>query len=138
MFILDQKLKQDTFLIGELQLSLICLMNNCNFPWIILVPKRNNIIEIGDLNSGEYMEFMQEVRYIAEKIKHFFQADKINIAMLGNIVKQLHCHIIARFEHDIAWPKPVWNISTNDKYSQEQSSILVRDLKKYLIHWQPS
>ena len=83
-------------------------MNNQHFPWLILVPRKENLREIFDLDDASYMALMQEVRDTTQKIAAHSKADKMNVATLGNMVPQLHIHIIARFEGDKAWPNPVW------------------------------
>jgi diadenosine tetraphosphate (Ap4A) HIT family hydrolase len=108
-FTLHLQLEKDTLPIGELSICRLLLMNNKQFPWLILVPKRVGLREVFDLSPEDYSLVMQEVRSIAEPFAHHTKADKINIAMLGNMVPQLHIHIIARFTSDAAWPNPVWN-----------------------------
>jgi len=108
-FSLHPQLTADTLPIGELSICRLLLMNNKQFPWLILVPKRVGLREVFDLSPEDYSLVMQEVRSIAEPFAHHTKADKINIAMLGNMVPQLHIHIIARFTSDAAWPNPVWN-----------------------------
>jgi len=108
-FTLHPQLTADTLPIGELSICRLLLMNNKQFPWLILVPKRVGLREVFDLSPEDYSLVMQEVRSIAEPFAHHTKADKINIAMLGNMVPQLHIHIIARFTSDAAWPNPVWN-----------------------------
>jgi diadenosine tetraphosphate (Ap4A) HIT family hydrolase len=108
-FTLHPQLTADTLPIGELSICRLLLMNNKQFPWLILVPKRVGLREVFDLSPEDYSLVMQEVRSIAEPFAHHTKADKINIAMLGNRVPQLHIHIIARFTSDAAWPNPVWN-----------------------------
>lgn len=108
-FTLHPQLHADSFIIGDLQLSRVLLMNNAHFPWLILVPMRTGLLELFDLAPEEYALVMQEIRMVAGKWSAYTKADKINIAALGNMVPQLHIHIIARFRDDPAWPSPVWN-----------------------------
>ena len=102
MFNLDKKLKADTIFIKDLELSKLLLMNDSNYPWFILVPRKNNISELFELSKIEHEILMAEISWLSKIIKNHFHADKINIANLGNIVTQLHIHIIARFKHDKA------------------------------------
>jgi diadenosine tetraphosphate (Ap4A) HIT family hydrolase len=83
-------------------------MDNSNYPWLILVPMRNDIVEITDFNKIDYDLFNTEVKKVAKTIQDVFNPDKLNIATIGNIVPQLHMHIIARFRNDMVFPKTVW------------------------------
>ena len=108
IFNLDKQLKADTIFIKDLELSQLLLMNDSNYPWFILVPRKNNISELFELSKIEHVILMTEISWLSKIIKNYFNADKINVANLGNIVTQLHIHIIARFRHDKAWPEPIW------------------------------
>ncbi|AIL65629.1 HIT domain protein [Rickettsiales bacterium Ac37b] len=130
-FNIDQQLAKDTFYITELELSIILLMNNALFPWIILIPKRNYVTELIDLSTTDQQLLMHEIIYTSKLLKHFFSPDKINVATLGNVVAQLHIHIIARFKNDAAWPKPVWN-TYNEPYTTLTSTRLTEKIKQYI------
>lgn len=108
-FTLHPQLAADTFLVGDLTVCRVLLMNNAHFPWLILVPRRNGIRELFELSSTDYATTMQEIKTVAEQFGKQAGAHKMNVAALGNMVPQLHIHIIARFTTDIAWPQPVWN-----------------------------
>ncbi len=120
LFALNPQLEKDTFLIGSLNLSDILLMNDSRYPWIILVPRFAEAVDITDLSAENRLIFTEEINQIAVLMKQHLQPDRLNIAMLGNIVPQLHCHIIARFETDFAWAKPVWGIGDAVNYTKEQ------------------
>jgi diadenosine tetraphosphate (Ap4A) HIT family hydrolase len=122
-FSLHPQLAADTFLIGDLKHCRLLLMNNSNFPWLIMVPRGENLRELFDLSPEIYREVMDEVRHVAEQFAAYTKADKINIAALGNMVPQLHIHIIARYKNDAAWPAPVWNSPTLPKTYESQSPI---------------
>ena len=107
-FLLDPQLAADTIPIYDLPLCRVLLMNNRIFPWLILVPLRNGLRELFDLAPEDYSVAMSEVRLVSQKFAEITGADKMNVAALGNMVPQLHIHIIARFTHDAAWPQPVW------------------------------
>ncbi|MDX2073969.1 MAG: HIT family protein [Alphaproteobacteria bacterium] len=114
MFSLHPQLEADTQPLGDLPHCRVLLMNHADFPWLILVPRgeavaQNYYRELFDLPPEKYAQAMEEVRMVAGKFKAHTQADKMNIAALGNQVPQLHIHIIARFTQDKAWPNPVWN-----------------------------
>lgn len=108
MFELDPKLRQDTIPIGGLVLSRLLLMNDATFPWLILVPAEPDIRELHELAQGQQMQLMAEITAISRLMAEIFKPDKINVAALGNVVSQLHVHVIARFRSDAAWPGPVW------------------------------
>jgi len=120
MFKLHQKLSEDTICIGQLPLCKILLMNNELFPWIILVPKHADITEIHQLNETDRKNLIEEVSRISEVLQEVYSPDKINIGALGNIVPQLHIHIIARFKNDVAWPDPVWG---KDSHFYQESNL---------------
>jgi len=107
-------------------------MNNMNFPWLIMVPRIADMSEIFDLNQENQIVFFNEINRVAQSLKHFTYADKINIAMLGNQVSQLHCHVIARFKTDAAWPNPVWG-ALADVYNRIDAEELVIKLQKLFI-----
>ena len=127
-FHLDPKLENDTFFIKNLNLSMLLLMNNSLFPWVVLVPKRNNLREIIDLNKDEQIILIEEIDYISKIMIKIFSPDKLNIAILGNIVEQLHIHIIARFEHDLAWPQTVFG-KQQQAYNLEKKEDIIKKLK---------
>lgn len=108
MFILNSKLQEDTLFIGEMPLCSILLMNNKLYPWIILVPKRFDAIEIMDLQAEERAQLMEEIAAASKIMKSVYWPDKMNVAAIGNQVEQLHVHVIARFKTDDIWPEPVW------------------------------
>jgi diadenosine tetraphosphate (Ap4A) HIT family hydrolase len=107
-FELDPRLANDGSELLDLDLSKVILVNNALFPWLILVPKRNNIKEIIDLNQEDRSLLMEEINLISIVMKEIFSPDKLNVAALGNVVPQLHIHIIARYNNDLAWPEPVF------------------------------
>lgn len=108
-FALHPQLAADTHRVGEWPLCRLLLMNNAHFPWLILVPQRTALRELFELAPGDYAIAMQEIRLASEKLAAHTGAHKMNIGALGNMVPQLHIHVIARFEQDAAWPNPVWN-----------------------------
>lgn len=107
-FELHPRLAADTFPVGALPLCRVLLMNDSNWPWCVLVPERSGIREIHALPAEDQRLLMQEISGVSAAMETAFGADKINIGALGNIVPQLHVHVIARFETDPAWPAPVW------------------------------
>lgn len=108
MFALDHRLEHDTFFVADLELSRVLLMNNELFPWLILVPRVEKAVELIDLSDMDQHLLMDEISFASTVIRNIFSPHKINVAALGNQVKQLHVHIIARYNSDTAWPDPVW------------------------------
>jgi len=107
-FELDPTLERDSFPVAEIGLTEVRLMNDSRFPWLILVPRRTGVTEVHELTPLDQTMLTFETAQIAEALKDFTGADKINVAALGNQVSQLHVHVIARFKTDPAWPGPVW------------------------------
>ncbi|BBL71446.1 HIT domain-containing protein [Methylogaea oryzae] len=108
MFELHPRLQQDCIVLGRFPLCLLLLMNDSHYPWFILVPERAEAREIFQLSELDQLQLMRESSALAQAISEVFQADKINIAAIGNLVPQLHVHHVARYRDDIAWPKPIW------------------------------
>ena len=117
---LHPQLYADTVTLGLLPLSRVLLMNDAQYPWLILVPQRAGITEVFQLSAKDRQQLDQESCSIASILMTHFQADKLNIAALGNLVPQLHIHHIVRFKSDAAWPKPVWGTKPSIPYSKEQ------------------
>lgn len=130
--ILHPQLQQDCFVLGSFELSLLLLCNDAQYPWCILVPQRQNISEIHHLSAVEQQQLIIESSQLATVMQQSFNADKMNIAALGNMVPQLHIHHIARFQHDIAWPKPVWGLFPAQPYDEEELEIVTTILKAQL------
>ncbi len=105
---LDATLENDCFLIKELGLCRVLLMNNRLFPWVIIVPRIANTVEVTDLTPENRNLLMEEICQVSAALQKYTSAYKMNIATLGNMVRQLHIHIIARRPDDAAWPDPVW------------------------------
>jgi diadenosine tetraphosphate (Ap4A) HIT family hydrolase len=104
---LDPQLANDTLPVGELGLSRVLAINSADYPWLILVPRRLNVIELADLGADAF-PLMAEIALASLALKEVTQSDKINVAALGNVVPQLHIHIVARYMIDPLWPKPIW------------------------------
>ena len=95
-------------MIGDLPLARVLAMNDANYPWLILVPRRPGAVEIIDLDGEQQEQLMDEIAMLSHVLKDVTRCDKLNIAAIGNVVAQLHVHIVARRRDDAAWPKPVW------------------------------
>ena len=124
-FALDPRLEEDYEFIYKLQLSEVRLSNNASFPWIILVPIRENIIELIDLSDVDQIQLLKEIRQASHVMRQLFHPQKLNIATLGNIVPQLHIHIVARFYADGAWPQPVWSSGVYSDYSPTEKRRII-------------
>lgn len=132
MFQLDERLAADTIELGDLTLCRVLLMNDSNYPWVILVPRREGVREIYELSEADQQQLLAESSQLASVMAGLFKADKMNVAALGNMVPQLHIHHIARSVNDAAWPKPVWGAVAGKPYStdamQQRSSALKKAL----------
>ena len=121
---------KDSHLIAELKLCSIRLIDNAKFPWIILIPKRKNITDISELNSKDQMLLMKEIVHCSKLMKKAFKTKKLNVEKIGNIVPQLHIHIIARSTKDSAWPLSVWVVK-GKPYSKILLAKTINKIKKY-------
>ncbi|WP_293265953.1 HIT domain-containing protein [Neptunomonas sp.] len=119
-FELDARLDSDCIAMGDFPLCRLLLMNDSNYPWFILVPRRAGATEIYHLSREEQHQLMDESSELAEVMVDSFSARKMNVANLGNIVSQLHVHLVARSEGDKAWPGPVWGLHPAVPYTPEQ------------------
>ncbi|NEU12997.1 HIT domain-containing protein [Methylobacterium sp. BTF04] len=115
-FTLDPTLAADTVHVGDLALCSVLLMDDARFPWLILVPRRPGASEITDLAPEDAHALMDEMRIATRVMLDLAKPDKVNVAALGNVVPQLHVHVIGRFLSDPAWPKPIWGIGTPTPY----------------------
>ena len=108
---LHPQLAKDTIDIGDLPLSRVLVIKDANYPWLLLVPRREGAVEIIDLDEVAQAQLMTEITRVSRAVKEITKCDKLNVAALGNIVPQLHIHIIARRTGDVAWPRPVWGVA---------------------------
>jgi diadenosine tetraphosphate (Ap4A) HIT family hydrolase len=131
-FALHPQLAADTIEIGQLALCRVLLMNDANYPWLILVPQRPGLHEIFELNTDEQTQLIHESSRVAQLMSSHFNADKINIAALGNMVPQLHIHHIVRYKSDPAWPAPVWGQAPARPYAADQGQKRARELGRML------
>jgi diadenosine tetraphosphate (Ap4A) HIT family hydrolase len=104
---LHPQLSADTAFVCDLPLSRLLAMNDANFPWLILVPRREGASELFDLGADQ-AALTNEIALVSRALKDATRCDKLNVAAIGNVVPQLHIHIVARFRNDALWPKPVW------------------------------
>ena len=130
MFMLHQRLQEDTIGIVRLELSRVLLMNDTSFPWLILVPERENVREIHELGAADRTVLIEEIAAASEIIQLLYSPDKLNTGALGNLVPQLHIHVIGRFRTDRAWPGPVWGTGPAQPYSEEELDIVSGRFRK--------
>jgi diadenosine tetraphosphate (Ap4A) HIT family hydrolase len=122
---LDQRLAADTIPIGDLALSSVLLMDDARFPWFILVPRRSGASELTDLSDEEAAQLMSEIRIATRVMLELAKPDKVNVGALGNVVAQLHVHVVGRFRSDPAWPGPVWGHGSRTPYPAHAATALV-------------
>ncbi len=116
---LHPQLADDTHPLAQFALCEVRLMDDANHPWLILVPRVENAVEVIDLDAAQQAQLMQEIDRASRALQAAVKPHKLNVAALGNVVPQLHVHVIARFQDDIAWPRPVWGMATAQPYSPE-------------------
>ena len=129
---LDPLLARDTAPIGDMPLCRVLLIKDATYPWLLLVPRRDQAVEITDLDTIEQSQLMSEVAHASRTLKALTDCDKINVAALGNVVAQLHVHIIARSRGDAAWPRPVWNAVPPRDYDSRDLEKLLTQLRERL------
>lgn len=117
MFELDKRLQADTEFIGDFPLCRLLLLNDANYPWVILVPRRVGMTEVYQLNKDDRQQLLHESCVLASAMQVLFAPDKLNVATIGNMVSQLHMHHVARYVEDLAWPGPVWGANPASPYS---------------------
>lgn len=130
---LHPQLERDTVPIGDLALCRALLIDDANYPWMLLVPRRPGIVEIIDLPDSEQTQLMAEIAQASRAIRSATGCEKINVAALGNVVPQLHVHVIARIRGDAAWPKPVWGAVPAIAYKAPALAALLADLRQRLM-----
>jgi diadenosine tetraphosphate (Ap4A) HIT family hydrolase len=120
-FELHPRIAAETVPLGDLMICRVLMMDDARYPWLMLVPRRPNITELFDLAVTERAILMEEIATVAAALKQLTQCQKLNIATLGNVVPQLHVHVVARFENDGAWPNPVWGNGAAEPYLPEKA-----------------
>jgi diadenosine tetraphosphate (Ap4A) HIT family hydrolase len=129
---LHPQLEGDASTIGDLPLSRLLLANDANFPWLLLVPRRASASEIIDLTQSEQIALTAEIASVSRALRAVTSCDKLNVAALGNVVPQLHVHVIARRRDDPAWPKPVWGAVPARAYDPAARERLAAALRREL------
>ena len=132
MYTLDSRLQQDTVYLGHFKLCDVLLMNDSQFPWVILVPRRGSTSELYQLSVEERYLQSDESCYVSQRLSDYFKADSMNIAALGNVVPQLHIHHVVRKKDDLCWPKPIWGAITAKPYEKTALDKMVKELQLLL------
>ncbi|EQC42948.1 histidine triad domain protein [Bacteriovorax sp. BSW11_IV] len=127
MYSLHERLENDTIQCTQLELCELRIMPDSECPWVVLIPKKDNVREIFQLTTDEQVKLIKEIALVSKKLQTTFDADKMNVGALGNMVPQLHIHIIARFERDRAWPGALWGVP--DEYDDEKKDRFVQKIK---------
>lgn len=133
MFELHSQLAADTVSLGQFRLSLVLLSKDANYPWVILVPKRENIREIYHMSEDDQTQLIRESSHLSEVMTSIYAPTKMNIAALGNQVPQLHVHHVARFDSDPAWPNPIWGAVESKAYDADSLAARVQRLQASLV-----
>lgn len=131
-FALDPRLVADTHVIGELPLCRLLLMDDARYPWLILVPRIAGARELIDLDESDQRSLLAELAGVGRALEALLKPDKLNIAALGNVVPQLHVHLVARFTDDAAWPRPVWGIGERVRYEAGAREARIAQLRSTL------
>lgn len=118
LFVIDERLEKDSHFIVNLELSALYIKNDKENPWFVLVPRRLKAVELIDLNHEEQCMLMEEISIVSDFLNNYYRPSKINIGSLGNIVRQLHIHVIARYESDRAWPQALWGTMPENLFDQ--------------------
>ena len=126
---LNNHFLKDSHHIIELTLCSVRLIDNAKFPWIILIPKRKNVTDISELKTKDQMLLMKEIVHCSKLMKRIFKTKKLNVEKIGNIVPQLHIHVIARSKKDSSWPLSVWVVKGKN-YSKAALSIVTQKVRK--------
>ena len=129
LFKIDKKFFKTSYHITDLKLCHVRLHDNSKFPWVILIPKRKNVTDISDLNIKDQILLMKEIVKVSKIMKKLFKTSKINIEKIGNLVPQLHIHIIARSKKDNSWPLPVW-VVRGKKYSNQTLTKIIKKVSE--------
>ncbi|MEO5821164.1 MAG: HIT family protein [Vicinamibacteraceae bacterium] len=130
-FVLDTKLHADTIEITRLPLCLVRLMNDRRFPWVVMIPAKPALSEITDLDAAGRGQLIEEIAFVSTAVREAFQPTKMNVGALGNVVAQLHVHVVGRFASDDAWPGPVWG-TTPERYRPDEIERTLAPLRLHL------
>lgn len=130
---LHPRLAADTHQVAELALCAVLLMNDADLPWLILVPRRAGLREVHHLPEQEQRLLMSEIALASRVLERLHHPHKLNVGALGNLVPQLHVHVVARYEHDRAWPGPIWGAGQSRPYSETERDTALETLRAALL-----
>jgi diadenosine tetraphosphate (Ap4A) HIT family hydrolase len=125
MFKLDPRIEKDSTFIKDLALCQIRLQNDSRYPWLVLLPRENGLTEVYELSSDQQAQLMVESSLVSKALAKSTECKKINVANLGNVVSQLHWHVVARFENDLTWPAPIWGIGTSVPWQDQKRAEFI-------------
>jgi diadenosine tetraphosphate (Ap4A) HIT family hydrolase len=131
-YALDERLARDALVVGDMALSRVLLMKDARWPWLILVPRREGLVELSDLDAADRALLIEEAALAARFLRAHVKADKINIGALGNVISQFHLHVVARFVGDPAWPGPIWGHGGPTPYDEANAPALIKAARKAL------
>lgn len=130
-FVLDARLENDCHILGKLDSTLLLLMDNSLVPWFILVP-RVDVTEFHELPQEVQLQLLEQINLISDYLKQDISVDKVNVAAIGNIVRQLHIHVVGRSETDYCWPSVVWGAEGHTPYSENELQEITSAIKERL------
>lgn len=131
-FLIDSKLTETSYPLGSLAVSELRLVDDSRWPWILIIPRVMHAVELIDLPPDLRSQVWQEIDHVARVVRDQLSPDKLNIAALGNQVRQLHIHVIARYRDDAAWPNPVWGVGDAVPYDSEALASRLQALRTAL------
>ena len=131
-FTLDSRLENSSLLIASIDIFQIRLVNDKRYIWLLIIPAISNIIELDDLEPKKQTALFRIASQLSSSVKSHLDADKMNIATIGNIVSQFHLHIVARKQTDATWPEPVWGKGTAEPYSDEDAGAMMAQMQKLI------
>ncbi|GAB4543898.1 MAG: HIT family protein [Roseibium sp.] len=131
-FNLNPRLEGDSYFVADLPLCAVRLMKDANYPWLLLVPRKSDMVELIDLDESDQLQLMREVAKASRALRAVSDCEKLNVGALGNQVSQLHVHVIARFRDDPAWPGPVWGTVPPVAYEPARAEALIERLAEAL------
>ncbi len=132
-FVLDKTLDTVSLPIGRMRVCEVRLLDDTRWPWLMLVPQRAGCEDLHDLDANDLAAAMEDVRDAANCLQKLGPCDKINVGSLGNMVRQLHIHVIARTQNDANWPGPVWGFEKSVPYTPDTAAIFIAKVKKELF-----
>ncbi len=125
MFKLDPRIQQDSTFLVDLTLCQVRLQNDCRYPWLVLLPRVNQLTEVYELSQQQQAQLIEESSIVSEALKVSTGCKKINVANLGNVVSQLHWHVVARFENDLTWPGPIWGVGKAEPWQDKKRAEFI-------------